>query len=42
VKHVNSLCSVLIISSSMKYVSALFVMGVTVPPKLSLNIVQLF
>ena len=37
----NSLYFVLIISSNVRFVSALLVMGVTVSPKLSLNIVQL-
>jgi len=42
VKRGNSLYFVLIVSSSVKYISALFVTGVTVLSKLSLNIVRLF
>ena len=38
----NSLCFVLIIGSSMRFVSALLVTGITVPPRLSVNVVQLF
>lgn len=38
----NSLYFVLIISSNVRFVSALLVTGVTVSVKLSLNIVQLF
>ena len=38
----NSLYFVLVISSNVRFVSALFVTGVTVPTKQRLNIVQLF